>query len=115
MVAPFEQRTKGSRDKVMFVTMSRRIAVELHDESVLLRPEWYHKKIAHELVESVRGNISIDRQLKESVQAHIRRHIKRILRLYRYPPDDPATGDYTVSVNKVITQAGLLPDAWSRE
>ena len=71
------------------------------------------KAIAHELVESVRRNTSIDWQLKESVQAKIRTLIKRILRKYKYPPDDPATGEYTVSVNKVLSQAELLADYWS--
>src|SRR5438309_5990439 len=71
------------------------------------------KQIAHELVESVRRNTSIDWQLKESVQAKIRTLIKRILRKYKYPPDDPATGEYTTSVNKVLNQAELLGNYWS--
>lgn len=71
------------------------------------------KAIAHELVESVRKNTSIDWQLKESVQAKMRTLIKRILRKYKYPPDDPATGEYTTSVSKVLSQAELLADYWS--
>ena len=71
------------------------------------------KAIAHELVESVRRNTSIDWQLKESVQAKMRTMIKRILRKYKYPPDDPATGEYTISVNKVLSQAELLAEYWS--
>ncbi|TDH26787.1 type I restriction endonuclease subunit R [Segetibacter sp. 3557_3] len=73
------------------------------------------RAIAHELVESVRRNTSIDWQLKESVQAKIRSLIKRILRKYKYPPDNPATGEYTVSVNKVLTQAEMFADYWSGE
>ena len=73
------------------------------------------KAIAHELVESVRRNTSIDWQLKESVQAKMRTLIKRILRKYKYPPDDPATGEYTVSVNKVLSQAELLAEYWSED
>jgi type I restriction enzyme R subunit len=71
------------------------------------------KAIAHELVESVRRNTSIDWQLKESVQAKIRTLIKRILRKHKYPPDDPTTGEYTTSVNRVLSQAELLADYWS--
>ena len=59
------------------------------------------KAITHDLVESVRNNTSIDWQLKESVQAKLRVLVKRILRKYKYPPDDPETGEYTTSVNKV--------------
>ena len=73
------------------------------------------KRIAHELVESVRQNTSIDWQIKESVQAKLRVMVKRILRKYKYPPDDPATGEYTVSVNKVLDQAEQLADYWTAE
>jgi type I restriction enzyme R subunit len=71
------------------------------------------KAIAHELVDSVRRNTSIDWQLKESVQAKLRVLVKRILRKYKYPPDDPTTGEYTVSVTKVLDQAELLADYWT--
>lgn len=73
------------------------------------------KSIAHELVDSVRRNTSIDWQLKESVQAKLRVLVKRILRKYKYPPDDPETGDYTISVTKVLDQAELLADFWTKE
>lgn len=72
------------------------------------------KQIAHELVESVRNNTSIDWQLKESVQAKLRVMVKRILRKYKYPPDDPTTGEYTVSVTKVLDQAEMLADFWTK-
>jgi type I restriction enzyme R subunit len=73
------------------------------------------KQIAHELVENVRKNTSIDWQLKESVQAKLRVMVKRILRKYKYPPDDPTTGEYTVSVTKVLDQAELLADFWTKD
>ena len=72
------------------------------------------KKIAHELVDSVRKNTSIDWQIKESVQAKLRVFVKRILRKHKYPPDDPITGEYTVSVKKILDQAELLSDLWSQ-
>ena len=73
------------------------------------------KQIAHELVDSVRKNTSIDWQLKESVQAKLRVMVKRILRKYKYPPDEPSTGEYTVSVTKVLDQAEMLADFWTKE
>ena len=39
----FEERLKVLDGKGMIVCMSRRICVELHNEIVKLRPEWYHK------------------------------------------------------------------------
>lgn len=73
------------------------------------------KHIAHELVESVRRNTSIDWQLKESVQEKLRVLVKRILRKYKYPPDDPKTGEYTVSVSKVLEQAEQLAEYWTKK
>lgn len=73
------------------------------------------KAIAHELVDSVRRNTSIDWQLKESVQAKLRVLVKRILRKYKYPPDDPESGEYNVSVTKVLDQAELLAEFWTNE
>ena len=70
------------------------------------------RAITHDLVESVRNNTSIDWQLKESVQAKLRVLVKRILRKYKYPPDDPETGEYTTSVNKVLDQAESLAEYW---
>jgi hypothetical protein len=40
--------------------------------------------------------------------------IKRILRKYKYPPDDPKTGEYTVSVSNVLDQAELLARFWAK-
>lgn len=71
------------------------------------------KMIVHELVDSVRRNTSIDWQMKESVQAKLRVLVKRILRKYKYPPDNPTTGEYTISVTKVLNQAELLAEYWS--
>ena len=71
------------------------------------------KQVAHELVANVRSNTSIDWHLKQSVQAKLRVLVKRILRKYKYPPDDPATGEYTISVTKVLDQAELFADVWA--
>lgn len=73
------------------------------------------KQIAQELVANVRKNTSIDWQLKQSIQAKLRVLVKRILRKYKYPPDDSTTGEYTTSVNKVLDQAELLAEYWSNE
>jgi type I restriction enzyme, R subunit len=63
----------------------------------------------------VSKNASIYWLLKESVQAKLRVLVKQILMKYKYPPDDPATGEYTVSVNMVPGQADQLADFWSKE
>ncbi len=72
---------------------------ELTDETL--------KKIAHELTENLRKNISVDWSRRESVRASLRLMVKRILRKYKYPPD-LADG----AVELVLQQAESLGDAW---
>ena len=43
IVEHWESRSSVLEGKAMIVTMSRRIAIELHNEIVKLRPEWYDK------------------------------------------------------------------------
>jgi len=45
------------------------------------------KKIAHELTENLRQNLTVDWSERESVRARLRLMVKRILRKYKYPPD----------------------------
>ncbi|MFA5792220.1 MAG: type I restriction endonuclease subunit R [Candidatus Paceibacterota bacterium] len=43
IVEHFEKRLEVFEGKAMIVCMSRRICIELHNELIKLRPEWYHK------------------------------------------------------------------------
>ncbi|MCB9960151.1 MAG: type I restriction endonuclease subunit R [Rhodospirillaceae bacterium] len=43
--------------------------------------------IAHELLKSIKANVTVDWMHRSSARANIRRHVKRILRTYGYPPD----------------------------
>ncbi|HFS0768496.1 TPA: DUF3387 domain-containing protein, partial [Pseudomonas aeruginosa] len=44
-------------------------------------------KIAHELTDSLRQNVTVDWSNRDSVRAKLRLLVKRILRKYKYPPD----------------------------
>ncbi|MDQ7988948.1 MAG: type I restriction endonuclease subunit R [Candidatus Dactylopiibacterium sp.] len=72
---------------------------ELTDETL--------KKIAHELTENLRRNITVDWSARESVRAQLRLMVKRILRKYKYPPDQQDG-----AVELVLQQAQALGDAW---
>ncbi|MCY1552484.1 hypothetical protein D9M68_888810 [compost metagenome] len=61
------------------------------------------KKIAHELTESLRQNLSVDWEKRESVRAKLRLLVKRILRKYKYPPDQQ-----DAAVELVLRQAEAL-------
>jgi type I restriction enzyme, R subunit len=73
---------------------------ELTDETL--------KKIAHELAENLRKNLSVDWSARESVQAKLRLMVKRILRKYKYPPDQQ-----DAAVDLVLQQAKVLGEAWA--
>lgn len=73
---------------------------ELTDETL--------KKIAHELTENLRKNITVDWSKRESVRASLRLMVKRILRKYKYPPDMA-----DAAVELVLQQAEVLGQAWS--
>jgi type I restriction enzyme R subunit len=65
------------------------------------------KKIAHELTENLRQNLSVDWSERESVRAKLRLMVKRILRKYKYPPDQQES-----AVELVLLQAQALGEAW---
>lgn len=61
------------------------------------------RTIAREVAQTVRENASIDWTKREQVRANLRRHVKRVLRKYGYPPDKTDQAAETV-----IEQAELL-------
>jgi len=85
-------------------------ALEVNDSAVMELGDDTLKKIAHELVESVRKSVSIDWTARESVKAKIRVMVKRILRKYGYPPDKQEQATRTV-----LQQAELLCGDWAEE
>lgn len=65
------------------------------------------KKIAHELTENLRQNLTVDWSQRESVRAKLRLMVKRILRKYKYPPDLEVA-----AVELVLQQAEALGEEW---
>ncbi len=65
------------------------------------------KKIAHELAESLRRNISVDWAVRDNVRARLRLMVKRILRKYKYPPSTQEE-----AVRLVLDQAETLSAEW---
>jgi type I restriction enzyme R subunit len=59
--------------------------------------------IAHELVAVIKRNVSVDWMHRDSARANIRRHVKRLLRKYGYPPDLQ-----DAAVQNVLQQAEAL-------
>ncbi|MFC1417809.1 type I restriction endonuclease subunit R [Streptacidiphilus cavernicola] len=78
-------------------------AIVQNDEAVLQIGDDVLKKMAAELVESVRRSATIDWNLKESVRAAMRTKVRRLLARYDYPPDFEAR-----AVELVLEQAELF-------
>jgi type I restriction enzyme R subunit len=64
--------------------------------------------IAHDLVEAIRGSVTIDWTQKEAVRADMRRKVKRLLRKHGYPPDKQDEAVVTV-----IEQAEAVARDWA--
>jgi type I restriction enzyme R subunit len=64
--------------------------------------------IAHELLVSLRENVSVDWAHRESARARLRVLVKRILRKYGYPPDLQ-----DAAVQTVLQQAEALSAGWN--
>ena len=85
---------------------------ELGDETL--------KKIAHELTENLRQNVSVDWSVRDSVRAKLRLMVKRILRKYKYPPDQQEEAAVQLVQQAEQLSAGGLPDgqksvSWFKE
>jgi type I restriction enzyme R subunit len=65
------------------------------------------KKIAQELTENLRRNLKVDWAQRESVRAELRLMVRRILRKYKYPPDQQDG-----AVELVLEQVQALGEDW---
>jgi type I restriction enzyme R subunit len=83
-------------------------ALEVNDSAVKVLGDDTLRTIARELVDTVRGNVTIDWTAKESVRAKLRTMVRRILRKYGYPPDKQEKATETV-----LEQAELLCRDWA--
>ena len=83
-------------------------ALETNDSAVKVLGDDTLRTIAQELVETVRGNATIDWTVRGSVRAGMRNAVRRVLRKHGYPPDKEAK-----AVDTVIEQAELLWEEWA--
>ncbi len=71
-------------------------ALETNDSAVKVLGEPTLTKIARELADMVKKNVTIDWTVRENVRAQLRVLVKRILRKYGYPPDKQEQATQTV-------------------
>jgi type I restriction enzyme R subunit len=83
-------------------------ALETNDSAVKILGDVTLRKIAQELVATVRANVTIDWTVRENVRAQLRVLVKRILRKHGYPPDKQEKATQTV-----LEQAEVLSEEWA--
>ena len=106
-----EMRAAKDRNKALGLTDDETAfyeALEVNDSAVKVLGEPTLKIIAHELVEMIRANVSIDWTEREAVKARLRAYVRRILRRHGYPPDKQEKATQTV-----LEQAELLAKDWA--
>lgn len=83
----FEKRQESLEGKAMIVTMSRRIAVELHEEIIKLKPEWHSADKKNGVIKVVMTSNSSDPGNWQ--QHHTTKQERQELRERFKNPDDP--------------------------
>jgi type I restriction enzyme R subunit len=83
-------------------------AVRTNDAAVLELGDEVLQTIARELVEAVRGNVTIDWRSKQTVRARLRSVVRRLLTKHRYPPDRRET-----TTDLILQQAELIAADWA--
>jgi len=81
------------------------VAVSFRDKG-----EIRHKPVFLIDFENIKKNVSIDWTIRESVQAHLRVLVKKILRKYGYPPDKQKMATETV-----LKQAEVIAKDWTKD
>ncbi len=85
-------------------------ALYVNDSAVKVLGDETLRKIALDLTNMIRKSVKIDWTLRESVQADLRRKVKRILRQYGYPPDKQKKATETV-----LEQARQIAKNWAEK
>ncbi|MGA9771412.1 MAG: type I restriction endonuclease subunit R [Blastocatellia bacterium] len=109
MARQFNQATRrGDELQMSDAELSFYDALETNEASVLELGDDTLRQIAVELTDRLRRNVSVDWSVRETVRARLRLLVKRILRKYKYPPDQEAR-----AVELVLQQAETLSEAWT--
>lgn len=80
-------------------------ALASHDTAEDVLGDEVLRAIAHELTKSIKENMSIDWNLRESARAKMRITVRRLLKKYGYPPDLQK-----MAVETVVKQAELMAE-----
>lgn len=80
-------------------------ALASHDTAEEVLGDEVLRAIAHELTKSIKDNMSVDWNLRESARARMRITVRRLLKKYGYPPDLQK-----MAIETVVEQAELMAE-----
>jgi type I restriction enzyme, R subunit len=87
IVTHFEQRTARFEGKGMVVAMSRRIAVDLYNEIIQLKPEWHNDDLSRGAIKVIMTAVSADGPVMQ--KHHTTKSQRRDLSDRMKDPEDP--------------------------
>ncbi|HMR39388.1 MAG TPA: HsdR family type I site-specific deoxyribonuclease, partial [Ignavibacteria bacterium] len=87
IVYHFEERQKGMEGKGMIVAMSRRIAVDLYNEIISLRPDWHNEDITKGAIKVIMTAASSDGPVM--MKQHTTKSQRKSISDRMKDPDDP--------------------------
>ncbi len=97
------ERLNLTNDEVAFYE-----ALETNASAVELLGDETLRAMARELASMLRNSVTVDWKVRESVRADLRVKVKRLLRKYKYPPDQEEA-----ATRLVIQQTEVLADGWN--
>lgn len=98
-----EEYDRGEKTGLTHDELAFYDAIRSNESAIISLPDEKLKAIAHKLVEIVRKDAKTDWNVKEQVRAKLRTTIKRLLRVYGYPPDNA-----DAATDLILQQAELL-------
>ena len=102
-----EARARGENENLSDDEIAFYDALAENDSAIEVMGDQQLKVIAHELLNSLKENVTVDWTHKASARARMRVLIKKILRKYGYPPDLQ-----DAAVQTVLQQAEVLAATW---
>lgn len=103
-----EESERGANLNLSDAELAFYDALGVNDSAVKVLGDETLRKMAIELTETIRKNVTIDWTLRESVQAKLRVMVKRILKKYGYPPDKQKK-----ATELVLEQAHVICKDWT--
>nr|AEY78066.1 Type I restriction-modification system, restriction subunit R [Aliivibrio fischeri] len=101
--AEMASRLNLSTDEIAFYR-----ALVLNEESVLILGDDNLRQLAIELTRQLRKSATVDWNQRDSVRARMRNLVRRLLKRWKYPPEDVQE-----AIDIVLAQAEALADGWA--